>query len=482
MIRSWGCCVVLLAAAASAWGQRAVRISVGPGGQQANGQSWYNSISQDGRFIGFHSQATNLVGGDGNGVDDAFVYDRLNKLLMRVSVDSVGNEGNGASDRAVVSGDGCLVAFQSRATNLVGDDTNGWKDIFVHELATGETTRVSVSSTGEQGDRYSERPTMSYDGRYVVFGSSAGNLVADDTNFKVDVFMHDRLSGQTTRLSVDSGGNEANGNSVYPFISADGAYVAFCSVASDLVPDDTNGAYDIFVHEVQTGQTTRVSVDSNGLEADHDSWYPTASADGELVVFTSLAGNLVQDDVNGDYDIFLHDLSTAQTTCLSLNTIGQPGNGDSGWPSISPEGRFVAFNSAAGDLLPQDTNGMTDIFVRDLQENRIMRITRTSDGQQANGHSRVPAISRRGHFVVYYSEATNLVSGDTNGVRDEFLSDRRGDLDGDGDIDLDDLTIFAPAMSGPHSPTSDADADFDDDGDADLADLTILAANFTGSW
>ncbi len=482
MIRSWGCCVVLLAVAASAWGQRAVRISVGPGDQQANGQSWYNSISQDGRFIGFHSQATNLVGGDNNGVDDAFVYDRLNKLLRRVSVDSVGNEGNDSSDRAVVSGDGCFVAFQSEASNLVGDDTNGRQDVFVHELATGQTTRVSVSSTGEQGGGYSERPTMSYDGRYVVFGSSAGNLVPDDTNFKVDVFMHDRLSGQTTRLSVDSDGNEANGNSYYPFISADGAYVAFCSVASDLVPDDTNGACDIFVHEVQTGQTTRVSVDSNGLEADNDCWYPTISADGQLIVYTSLAGTLVPDDTNDEYDIFLHHLGTAVTSRLSVSATGQEGDGQSAWPSISPDGRFVAFNSEAGNLVPGDTNLVMDIFVRDLAEDRIMRITRTPDGLQTNGSSRVPAISRQGRFVAYYSEATNLVSGDTNGVRDEFLCDRRGDLDGDGDIDLDDLTIFAPAMSGPDSPTSDADTDFDDDGDADLADLAILAANFTGSW
>jgi len=132
--------------------------------------------------------------------------------------------------------------------------------------------------------------------------------------------------------------------------------------------------------------------------------------------------------------------------------------------------------------VPGDTNLVMDIFVRDLAEDRIMRITRTPDGLQTNGSSRVPAISRQGRFVAYYSEATNLVSGDTNGVRDEFLCDRRGDLDGDGDIDLDDLTIFAPAMSGPDSPTSDADTDFDDDGDADLADLAILAANFTGSW
>ena len=129
MIRSWGCCVVLLAVAASAWGQRAVRISVGPGDQQANGQSWYNSISQDGRFIGFHSQATNLVGGENTGVDEAFVTAGLKKLLRGYSVDSVGNEGNDSSDRAVVSGDGCFVAFQSEASNLVGDDTNGRQDV-----------------------------------------------------------------------------------------------------------------------------------------------------------------------------------------------------------------------------------------------------------------------------------------------------------------------------------------------------------------
>lgn len=480
-----------LSGAAPSIAQRAVRISLGPEGQQGDGDSWYNWMSYDGRFVSFHSVAGTFLDNDTNSVDDAFVYDRLTGSLRCVSLDPFGAVGNGPSQRVRVSGDGRFVTFHSRATNLVDSDTNDDKsDIFVCELATGQLTLVSVSSDGEQGNHHSEYPSISADGRHIAFISRATNLIADDTNGPVwDVFVHDRHTGQTVCASVDSGGVQANANSAYPVISGDGRRVVFMSQASNLVPDDTSSGFDIFVHNLDTGETVRANVDSAGVQAQgpdpnapgsSNSFYPTISHDGQRVVFISNAINLVSGDTNGADDIFLHELSTGLTTRVSVSSAGQQGDDDSAWPRICPEGRYVAFNSYAGNLVADDTNDHSDIFLRDLETGGTWRVTRTQTGGQANRSSRVPAVSQGAHFVAWYSEATNLVAGDTNDMRDEFLCDRRGDLDTDGDIDVDDWVLLADAMTGPGVAPTAEDADLDSDGDTDLADVAILAANFTG--
>ena len=470
--------------------QRAVRISLGPEGEQGDGDSWYNWMSYDGRYVSFHSIASTFLENDTNGLDDAFVYDRLTGSLQCVSLDPFGAVGNGRSQRVRVSGDGRFVTFHSQATNLVDGDVNGRSDIFVCELGTDQVTLVSVNSDGEQGNHYSEYPSISADGRHVAFISRATNLIADDTNGPVvDVFVHDRHTGQTVCASVDSGGTQANADSFYPVISGNGQYVVFMSQASNLVPDDTSSGWDIFVHDLAAQQTIRVNVDSAGAQAqgpdpnapgNSNSFYPTISHDGQRVVFVSNAINLVSDDTNEAHDIFLHDLGTGLTTRVSVSSAGQQGDDDSAWPHISPEGRYVAFNSYAGNLVANDTNDHSDIFLRDLETSRTWRVTRTQTGGQANGDSRVPALSQGAHFVAWYSEATNLVSDDTNDRRDEFVCDRRGDLDTDGDIDLNDWALLADAMAGPGVAPTAPYADLDSDGDSDLADLAVLAANFTG--
>jgi len=482
--------LITLCGTASGVAQRAVRISVGSEGQQGDGDSWYNWISYDGRFVSFHSAAGTFLGNDTNGLDDAFVYDRLTGSLRCVSLDPLGAVGNGPSQRVRVSGDGGWVTFHSRATNLVDSDANGRSDIFVRELATDQVTLVSVNFGGEQGNHHSEYPSISADGRYVAFISRATNLIPDDTNGPVvDVFVHDRQTGETVCASVDSGGAQANANSAYPVISGDGRHVVFMSQASNLVPDDTSTGYDIFLHDLDTQQTVRVNVDSVGTQAQgpdpnapdsSNGFYPTISHDGQRIVFINNAINLVSGDTNGADDIFLHELSTGLTTRVSVSSAGQQGDGDSAWPRISPEGRYVAFNSYAGNLVDGDTNNHSDIFLHDLETGRTWRVTRTQTGGQANRSSRVPAVSQGAQFVAWYSEATNLVADDTNDKRDEFLCDRRGDLDTDGDIDLNDWALLADAMGGPVGTLTIEEADLDSDGDTDLADLTILAANFTG--
>jgi Tol biopolymer transport system component len=293
------------------------------------------------------------------------VHDRRTGKTTRVSVASDGTGANFNSYSPALSADGRFVAFDSWASNLVDDDTEGWSDIFVHDRRTGKTTRVSVANNGTKGDSSSFDPAISADGRFVAFSSFASNLVTDDTNAAPDVFVHDRKIGQTTRVSVATGGGQANNYSVVPQLSGDGRYVAFGSDASNLVADDTNGAGDIFVHDRQTGRTTRVSVATGGAQANALSFSPAISANGRYVAFSSFASDLVTDDTNGAPDVFVHSLQTGQTTRVSVANSGTQGDSSSFYPAISADGRFVAFSSFASNLVPDDTNNELDIFVRD---------------------------------------------------------------------------------------------------------------------
>jgi Tol biopolymer transport system component len=345
-------------------------VSKQSGGGHGGSDSIQPNISANGRFVAFTSSG-NLTPPDWNAASDVFVHDRQTSQTTRVSVDSGGVQGNGYSSSPAISSDGRFVAFGSRASNLVPGDTNACGDVFVHDRQTGQTTRVSVDSGGIQGnqDLYGST-SISTDGRFVAFGSHASNLVPGDTNGAADVFVHDRQTSQTTRVSVDSGGFQGIWDSSNPSISSDGRLVAFESYAFNLVPGDTNGWSDIFVHDCQTGQTTRVSVDSGGVQGDRFSWTPSISSDGRFVAFISAAGNLVPGD-SSSYDIFVHDRHTGQTTLVSVDSGGIHGNASSGSlyngdrPGISSEGRFIAFWSEASNLVPHDTNGCFDIFVHD---------------------------------------------------------------------------------------------------------------------
>jgi Tol biopolymer transport system component len=283
-----------------------------------------------------------------------------------VSVDSAEVKGDGGSYDAAVSADGRYVAFHSSATNLVADDTNGQTDIFVRDRQSGTTERVSVDSAGIQSNNATYGPKISADGRYVAFQSFASNLVANDTNGVYDIFVHDRDTGMTERVSVDSAGEQSAGSSYDPSLSADGRYVAFSSYG-DLVDDDTNAEGDIFVRDRQTDTTERVSIDSAGAEGNDNSFDPSISADGRYVAFRSYASNLVAGDTHYREDIFVHDRQHATTKRVSVDNLGREADDDSSGPSISADGRFVAFQSNAANLVAGDTDFTSDIFVRDLQ-------------------------------------------------------------------------------------------------------------------
>ena len=264
--------------------QTTTRISVSSAGVQGDKYSVAPSVSTDGRFIAFYGDATNLVSGDTNGWTDVFVRDSQTGQTTRVSVSSAGVQGNHSSYAASISGDGRFVAFYSDATNLVTGDTNGWTDVFVRDTQTSQTTRASVDSAGTEVVGYSDSPALSGDGRFVAFRSSADGLVPGDTNGCSDIFVRDTQTGLTTRVSVDSAGNESNADSYGPSISADGQVVAFFSSASNLIHGDSNGCFDVFVHYMQTGQTVRASVNSVGAQANDYSYRASISGDGSTVV------------------------------------------------------------------------------------------------------------------------------------------------------------------------------------------------------
>ena len=341
--------------------------------------------------------------------------------MTRISVSSSGEQGNNNSVNPTISADGRYVAFQSYATNLVPEDTNGWPDIFVHDSQTGITTLVSVDSNGVQSNGVQDSPKISADGQHIAFSSNATNLVPDDTNGVSDVFVHDMQTGITKRASVTSIGAQANSVSDGGVSSGDGRYIAFRSYATNLVSGDTNGLADIFIHDMQSGITTRVSVASDGTQANDVSNLPSISADGRYIAFVSYATNLVPIDTSSSPEVFVHDLQTGFTTRIAVDPNGLEGNAYSSNPSISGDGRYIAFYSDATNLVPGDTNVKGDIFVRDTWSNTTTRVSVSSNGEQADDASSSPCTSLNGQHIAFISFATNLVTGDTNGVADAFV-------------------------------------------------------------
>jgi Tol biopolymer transport system component len=347
------------------------------------------------------------------------------QITHRASLDSSNGEGDGASRETVISPRGKLVVFSSDATDLVSKDGNGVSDVFVRDPEAGTTERVSVDSSGVEGGAASvlhSSQCISGDGRFVVFVSSAANLVAFDSNNKSDVFLHDRRSGNTKRVSVDSAGAQANGDSDAPAISVDGRFVAFQSDATNLVAGDTNGASDVFVRDLQNGTTERVSVDSAGVGANHGSFHPAISSDGAFVAFDSVATNLdAADATNTHPDVYLRDRSAGTTVLLSVEAGGVVGDGASTRPSVSADASFVAFESIATNLVKGDKNGSSDVFVLDRGAGVLVRVSVDSALTEGNGDSRGAVLSGGGGIVAFSSDATNLVAGDTNGGTDAFV-------------------------------------------------------------
>ena len=345
-------------------------------------------------------------------------------LTVHASVRSIGNPVHGTSDAPSVSANGRFVAFESFAADFVAGDTNLTWDVFVRDLAWARSERVSLASSGAQGNGPSVEPRISADGRLVVFHSLASNLVPGDTNGTYDVFLRDRLAGTTERVSVDSDGVEADSASRYGVISLDGRFVAFTSQASNLAPGDTNGTHDLFLKDRVTGTTELVSIGLGSSPANsYSDGIAALSADGRFVAFESRASNLVALDTNGSYDVFVRDRLNGTTERVSVDSAGLQGNLPSTWPSISADGLAVAFDSEASNLVAGDTNGARDIFVHDRVSGITARVSVGPGGVQANSGSSNGALSADGTRVVFTSGASNLVAGDHNFTSDIFLRD-----------------------------------------------------------
>ncbi len=342
----------------------------------------------------------------------------------RVSVASGGAQTKPASDAhgaSAVSADGRRVAFVSHAADLVPGDTNGYSDVFVRDLQTGTTQRVSVTDSGGQGNSGSSEPSISADGRHDAFESFSTTLVPGDVNNEWDVFVRDRQSGTTQRVSETGEGNDGYDNSTAPAISSDGGHIAYLSNSARLVPGDTNNQHDVFVWTRQSGTTERVSVAGNGSEGNGYASDPSISSDGRHVSFASHASNLVTGDTNGKQDVFLRDRRTGTTERLSLSGGGGQGNGYATSPVVGGDGRYVAFTSGATNLILRDTNAVADVFVRDRETGATHRVSTSGSGIEADGLCSSPSMSGDGRSVAFASAAANLVGGDTNGRPDVFV-------------------------------------------------------------
>jgi hypothetical protein len=396
--------------------QATTRESVSSSGLQTLFPCQAPTISADGRYLAFDSDADNLVAGDTNGRSDVFVRDRLTGQTARVSVDSTGAQANHHSHFPDISADGRFVVFDSDASNLVPGDTNARTDVFCRDLLTGQTTRISVGAGGQQATARCGGGSVSGNGRFVVFESDDDTLVPGDTNLATDIFLRDRQTGATIRIGV-SGAPGQSWARLGPHVSDDGLFVTFRSMADNLVPGDTNGLWDAFVYARLAGNVTRVSVSSAGGEGDGNSYPSDISADGRHVCFDGNATNLVAGDTNSGNDVFVHDRLSGTTTRVSVTSSGVQANNFSlsFGATLSGSGRFVTFWSNASNLVVGDTNSAFDCFLHDRQFGLTSRISVANAGQQGNAQSSVPVIAANGRCIAFLSGATNLVLPDTNG-------------------------------------------------------------------
>ena len=413
-------------------------VSISSAGVAGNQVSTGAAISGDGRYVAFTSSATNLVAGDTNGTRDVFVRDTQTGTTTLVSKATNGTIGDGYSSQPSLSDDGRYIAFESGANNLGGGMLNRG-DVFVHDRDAGTTTLVSKATNGDAGQDGSHHPSISADGGRIAFYSYANNFSAVDDNAVPNTFVYDMDSAETLLVSRATGSNGAAGDqeSINPAISADGQTVAFQSMADNLVTGspDTNNTVDVFARNLTSNTTVFVSKASDGTpgfgDSSGDSTNPSISADGRFVAFASRADSLDRDDAPFLSDVFVHNLSTAETSLISRASDGTPGTGPpfgSFNPSISADGRYVAFDTTFTNLSDEDFDGVdtdsievADVFVHDRQTGETRYASRSTDGVAGDRPSYVPRISGDGRYVAFESNAETLTDNDVEDKRDIFL-------------------------------------------------------------
>jgi Tol biopolymer transport system component len=358
------------------------------GGSQPNGYTYGAMLSANGHYLAFSSDASNLIAGDapinpwGDAEADIFIAGDTStggKIVRIVGAD--GRSPAKLCESPALSGDGQFVAFTGT------DDMLSYFDIFIGDRTTGRVVRKVIAANGADPDRDEYHPSMSSNGLYVALVSSSTNLVARDTNGYDDLFVASPSRGRIQTRIIASTGAQPNGDMYAPSIDSSGRFIAFPSAADNLVPDDAGGYVDIFVADRTTGNLEKRTMASSGASPDDSSDAPAIDAAGRYIAFVSLAGNLVADDTNGHHDIFIADRTTGKVTKRIVASDGAQPNGDSESPSFSPDGRYVTFRSAATNLVPGDTNGAGDVFIADSLTGKVLRRVVAYNGAQADGES-----------------------------------------------------------------------------------------------
>jgi Tol biopolymer transport system component len=391
---------------------------------EPNGLSWHPAVSPNGAFVTFSTQATNFIPSDTNGtVLDLLLFNRSDRSLELISVNTSGGVANGSSFQSALSFDGQFVAFDSTASDIVLGDSNGAADIFVRGRALGTTSRVSLAFGGGEANGASTSPALSSDGHYVVFQSDASNLVDSDNNSASDIFLRDLTTNLTELISTGATG-QGNGPSFVPAVSADGRFVTFYSLASNFVAGDTPGTADVFLRDRLLGTTQLISASAASVRGNNFSWNPSLSADGHYVAFESAASNLVAGDTNSSNDIFLFDRLTGGLTLISHALGGGPADGGSTAPKISADGTAVVFYSAASNLTAGG-NTDNDLFLYLVATGAVSQVNLTPAGTDPDFPifaATAPTLSADGATIAFSSQASDLVSADSNNVVDIFVS------------------------------------------------------------
>ncbi|MCW6005986.1 hypothetical protein K1W54_15570 [Micromonospora sp. CPCC 205371] len=382
------------------------RISNSVSGDDPNDVSYRPAISADGRNVAYASAASNLVPEDVNPGTDIFVTDTRTGATSKGNLTSTGSQINLGSVDPDISADGRYVTFVSYGTNIVAGDPNPLGNVYVRDRVAGTTARVTPPNLSGDNDMFNAFPSISADGRYVAFATPRA-LVPEDTNNELDIYVWARETGALERVSVSADFSDSNGSNHRPDISQDGRYVAFSSFASNLVSNDTNNTWDVFIRDRLTGATSRASVSTTGAEGNAETTNADISGDGRYVVFGSYASNLVAGDTNGDRDAFLHDRATGRTELVSVSPTGGQFADAGRNPVVSANGRYVAFTARSEPAAVQQ------VLRRDRWTGTTIMVSLSTAGAVANADCDDPAISRDGLGIAFSSTATNLVPRDT---------------------------------------------------------------------
>lgn len=409
------------AAAANAVGnyaQEISRISMAASGGETDGSSSWVTISADGRYVAYTSAATNIVAGDTNGYVDVFLRDMVTGSTTRVSTDSQGGEAVASSSTVTaISGDGRYVLFSTSA-GLDPADVNASYDDYVKDTVTGKTTMVGVSSNGTLPNASTTGYAISADGRYVLFGSTATNLVAGDTNGRSDIFRQDMVTGEIIRVNTTSQGVQSTQAALNGSMSADGRFVMFSSTDSGLVSGDSNGTSDLFLKDLSNGSIRLVSTNSSGVQSSAGVTGGRLSADGKFLSFSS------SDSVFGalnQYGAFVKNLETGEVVNAATDSNGVAQTLGLHATNLSADGRYALITYTLHPTNPGFPLWRTRL--KDLQTGSFEYVDVNSRGEGANGPQMASAISADGRSIVFSSAANYFVEGDTNGQTDIFYRD-----------------------------------------------------------